>query len=239
MSFYSLVKNKGLKYSISVALNVVGCNMFIARERILNNTSDKNTFSQHAEDLFIDRMLKHKSEGFYIDIGANHPVTLNNTKRFYDRGWAGVNVEPNNRLWQAFNEQRPRDLNLNVGVGNEKGGMEFYIFERDTLSTFSKSEADMLSASGEKLKEKLNIEVIALSDIFEKIQRNYVDFISIDTEGWDEKVLRSNDWTKNRAGLICVEKNKSEGLKKFFSEIGYKYLGTNGLNDFYLDYQNK
>lgn len=239
MSCYSLIKNKGIKYSVSVVLNIVDCKFFVAREKFFNKSSDKSTYSQHAEDLFIDRMLKRKAVGSYIDIGANNPVILNNTKRFYDRGWTGVNVEPNTKLWQLFNEQRPKDLNLNVGVGDEKGGMEFYIFEIDTLSTFSKSEADILSASGEKLKEKINIEVITLSDIFEKINKNYVDFITIDTEGWDEKVLRSNDWTKNRAGIICVEKNKSKGLEKFFLEIDYKYLGTNGLNEFYLDSKNK
>jgi hypothetical protein len=52
------------------------------------------SYSQHQEDLLIDLLLGQKATGFYVDVGANHPVRNSNTKRFSDRGWTGINAEP-------------------------------------------------------------------------------------------------------------------------------------------------
>jgi hypothetical protein len=51
------------------------------------------SYAQNYEDILLGRALR-KSEGFYIDVGANHPVFHSVTKLFHDRGWRGINVEP-------------------------------------------------------------------------------------------------------------------------------------------------
>jgi hypothetical protein len=53
-----------------------------------------NSYAQFREDTILDRFFK-KSTGFYIDIGANHPDRFSNTKKFYKKGWSGINIEPN------------------------------------------------------------------------------------------------------------------------------------------------
>jgi hypothetical protein len=38
--------------------------------------------SQYGENLIIDGIIGNKTNGFFIDVGANDPIILNNTKRF-------------------------------------------------------------------------------------------------------------------------------------------------------------
>lgn len=96
-----------------------------------------NSHSQAREDLIIDKLLK-KTNGFYIDIGANHPTKINNTYRFYKKGWRGINIEPDVNNYKLFSSIRGEDVNLNCGLSDRNEILVFYIFERDVLSTFSK-----------------------------------------------------------------------------------------------------
>ena len=99
------------------------------------------SFSQYHEDIFVDVILKCKNNGSYVDIGANHPTDLSDTKRFYDRGWRGINIEPNPSLFTAFQGDRIGDINLNLGVGNTTGILPFYVMSASTLSSFDKDAA--------------------------------------------------------------------------------------------------
>ncbi len=102
------------------------------------------SYSQHREDMLIDSLLKNKKNGFYVDVGANNPIGFNNTKRFYDKGWSGINIEPNIRGYKLFLEQRKRDINLNIGISKKEGNLTFYEMEPDMLSTFSKKRNEIL-----------------------------------------------------------------------------------------------
>ena len=38
--------------------------------------------------------LRRAADGFYIDVGAGHPIADNVTFWLYERGWHGIAVEP-------------------------------------------------------------------------------------------------------------------------------------------------
>ena len=120
-------------------------NLLIYLAKAINDTYIKKyvwgSFSQKGEDLIIERIIGDIKKGFYIDIGAHNPNVFNNTKRFYQKGWQGINIEPNPRLIQEFFKQRPRDINLHIGIGKTSGSTTFFEFVVDGLSTFSKTEA--------------------------------------------------------------------------------------------------
>ena len=52
------------------------------------------SYSQNFEDVMLWRALKDVENGFYIDVGANHPAIDSVTKLFYENGWSGINIEP-------------------------------------------------------------------------------------------------------------------------------------------------
>lgn len=206
----------------------------------------KNSYSQNGEDIIIDKILNKQGKGTYIDIGANDPYRFNNTYRFYKKGWGGVNIEPDEYNYSVLLEKRPNDINLNIGIGLKEGIHTFYEFFPDTLSTFSRKSANSYKRGGFKLIEKRKIQIRKLSYIFSTYFSNKkVSFISIDTEGFELQILKSNDWNKYRPKVICIEYNefisKSKPpkerlvLRKFIEKINYRLVFSNDTNSIYED----
>src|SRR5688500_16482591 len=55
-------------------------------------------FAQEGEDIKILYLLQKYNNGFYLDIGANHPITNSNTFKLYLMGWNGILVDGNKHL---------------------------------------------------------------------------------------------------------------------------------------------
>jgi len=204
----------------------------------------RNSYSQKGEDVEIDKLLKHKKKGFYVDVGANHPVRFNNTYRFYKEGWHGINIEPDPENFEKIVKVRSRDVNLNLGVGKKSGELELYQFIPDTLTTFSKDEANRYRSEGYILRGKRKVGVKPLSEIFDEyVRHKKIDFMSVDTEGFDLEVLKSNNWRRYRPKVVCVESrsfSSSPGsvdnrIRSYLIRVGYReYLHT-GVNSIYID----
>jgi FkbM family methyltransferase len=210
------------------------------------NIKPKCSYSQTGEDLIIDAFLKSKESGFYIDIGAYHPINLSNTYKFYKRGWNGINIEPNHNKFSLFKEQRTRDINLNIGIGSSETTSPFYIFDADTLSTFSKEAMENYKKIGHNVLEIKNIELVPLKKVIEKYAKNKeIDFLSVDTEGYDLKVLKTNDWNLFRPKFIILEtveysknvlgKKLNDTYDMFMDNIGYKKIADTYINTIYID----
>ena len=116
------------------------------------------SYAQFLEDMILHCALKDVDKGFYIDVGANDPTNLSVTKFFYDRGWHGINIEPLIDKCALLSEMRPRDINLCVGLGSERGKLD--IFELDEMSTFLEE-----FANNSNNKRQRNI--LTLSEVYE------------------------------------------------------------------------
>lgn len=193
------------------------------------------SYSQKGEDLVIDRICKNTKKGFYVDVGANDPSRFSNTKRFYNKGWSGINIEPNTVKFNKFLTTRQKDINLNIGISSKKSNLFFWEFFPDSLSTFALSEARNNIKKGFILKEKRLVEVLPLSLVLDRYcKEKNIDFISIDTEGYDFQVLRSNNWDKYNPKVICVEKGKDQKIELYLLKLGYTKYQDNGLNLIFL-----
>jgi FkbM family methyltransferase len=233
---FEKIRLYGLQRSLGYAISETG--------RVLWNQGVRHSYSQSGEDVAIDKLLNYKSRGFYVDVGANHPTRFSNTKRFYMRGWNGINVEPNVVALERFVAARPRDINLNLGVGIAAGTLKFYRFRPDTLSTFSPPEAQRYMSEGFALEEEVDVPVLPLRAILERhAPEREIDFLSVDTEGFDLEVLSSNDWDRFRPTIVCVETSTlslrvtavkdTKPIHEFLTEAGYELLSDNGLNALY------
>lgn len=203
-----------------------------------SNFSLINSFSQYQEDLILDSILQ-KKEGFYVDIGANDPIEFSNTYRFYKKGWRGINIEPQKDRVDLFIESREGDINLNLGIGKEKGQLEFYNLGIHTLSTFNKIIAvEHCKRFNTEIIETISIKVERLETVLSEYlpQGKHIDFMSIDTEGWDIDVLLSNDWNRFRPSIVVIEVgNQLDEIMKFFKDINYVLVYNNSCNYFFKD----
>jgi FkbM family methyltransferase len=189
-----------------------------------------NSYSQYGEDLIIDGIIGNKTNGFFIDVGANDPIILNNTKRFYDRGWTGINIEPNPFLFKNIIDCRHRDINLNVGIGSQEQILPFYVLSADTLSTFDRQSAERNYRDlGERIVKTIHIQTLPLLKIFETYAKDQiVDFISIDVEGYELEVLKSNNWKRYRPYLLVIEITpRAIDIIPFLKDQGYELVFKN------------
>lgn len=179
------------------------------------------SYSQEGEDLILNRFLENKENGFYVDIGAHHPKRFSNTYNFYKKGWRGINIDAMPGSMNAFNIERPKDINLELGVSKERGELVYYMFNEPALNTFSIIEAKKKDGLRDyKIIEKKNVLTYPLKEILNKhlTEHNKIDFMTIDVEGFDLEVVESNDWEKYRPYLVLVE-----DLEKYkLSELSLK-----------------
>lgn len=208
-----------------------------------------NSYSQEGEDILLNRIFYSKSNGFYVDIGAHHPLRFSNTYLFYLKGWKGINVEPRPGSKAVFDSKRSRDITLEVGVSSTPGELTFYQFNDPALSGFSRDLTDERISEGRyKLVAEQKIPVITLEELLDKnLPKNQIiDFLSVDVEGLDIEVLRSNNWSKYRPSYVVVEiiKNelnaaKSDPIHGFMIEQGYELFAKLYYSCVYQDTRNK
>ena len=48
------------------------------------------SYTQNMEDYHLALAFEGQHNGFYIDVGAGHPVADNVSLWFYERGWKGI-----------------------------------------------------------------------------------------------------------------------------------------------------
>jgi FkbM family methyltransferase len=191
------------------------------------------TYAQYNEDIILAALLSETKQGFYIDIGANYPVIDSVTMLFYQRGWRGINVEPIKGLHAQLEKERPKDINLQCGVGAKQGTAEFREYTNlPGHSTFTTEQKN-----GHKTEEFNDYEVaiVTLNDIYKKYKLQTVDFIKIDVEGYEFEVIKGNDWVRNRPKVICIESNHiTKDWRPVLKKNKYKEFINDGLNSYYI-----
>ena len=168
----------------------------------------KISYSQEGEDLLLNRIFEGKEAGFYVDVGAHHPKRFSNTCFFYESGWRGINIEPNTHAIEVFAKQRKRDINLQVGVSQQHGELLYYEFNDSALNTFDKALANEREATTVyKIIGTQKIPVNRLDTLLERYLPvgTTIDFLTVDVEGLDLEVLKSNDWIKYRPHCVLAE----------------------------------
>ena len=197
--------------------------------------SDFYSYSQYQEDLILYILLYDIENGFYIDVGAFDPIKVSVTKAFYLRGWTGINIEPQLDKKDLFDKDRPKDINLQLAIGEKKGNVEFYI--NDQCSTYIKQYS-------RNAKTIINVSMDTMSNIC----KNYVpkgrnvDFCKIDVEGGEKNVLLGYDFINYRPKVFCIESTVPlsyiptyESWENILIQNNYMFVYKRSVNRFYVD----
>lgn len=198
------------------------------------------SYSANFEDVILHRIFGDQPVGFFVDVGAADPRMENDCKALYDQGWTGINIEPNPGLHQALLEQRPRDRSFGIALGAADGEERYYEVEGTGLSTLDPDEAARCRADGWTVIERV-VETRTLRSLLDEAAPARFDLLKVDVEGWEEHVLRGNDWVRYRPSVILVEATLPErpirresGIAAFLADQGYRQAYFDGLNDFYV-----
>lgn len=194
---------------------------------------EENFYSQYRQDMLLRLFLfPGKSDGVFIDIGGNHPVTINNTYYYEQIGWTGLAFEPvksKNLLWR---EARRTEC-LPIALGKEEAEAEFVEYEDDVMSGF-KGEVDFDGA----VKDIYTVKVRPLKEVLKERGIKHVDFMSIDVEGGEIEVLEGIDFDAVHIYCILIENNKgtkkAKRVRQFLIKNGYFLFGRLWLDDVWI-----
>ena len=199
------------------------------------------SYSANFEDVILHRIFGGQAEGFYVDVGAAHPLMENDTKALYDRGWTGINVEPNPALFAELERGRPRDRNLNLALSDAPGELDYFEVVGTGLSTLDPAEAERCAKGGREVVRR-RVRTATLADVLADRPPEVIDVLKVDVEGFEERVLAGNDWARFRPRVIVVEatypetpRRRETGIEAMLSGHGYRRAHFDGLNDFYVE----
>jgi hypothetical protein len=143
---------------------------------------------------------------------------------------------------------RPRDLSIHALIGDSTEATDFFVFEPYGLSTADPEVAkNVMKIKDVRLIETLKLKTIRLSDIAPSITPNEASFLSIDVEGLDLQVLMTNDWTRFRPRIICVENwvgvqnSTTSEIAAYLNSKNYRMHAFTGLSEIYIanDYSSE
>ena len=186
------------------------------------------------------RALKNVKNGFYVDVGAGRPELDSITKHFYEQGWHGINIEPHSDDYSLLAAARPRDVNLKIAIGPQKGAMTFYENKIRGWSTLDRGTAtEMLTLGGDSV--EVQVECLPLQEVLDQYSDGPIHFLKIDVEGYEEEVLKSLDLKKSRPWIVVLEAadihaRLPDPSKSFLQLVknGYEFVYTDALNFFYI-----
>ncbi|GHV42905.1 hypothetical protein AGMMS49546_23020 [Spirochaetia bacterium] len=108
---------------------------------------------------------------------------------------------------RQFKKVRSRDINIEAGVSDKNGELDYYSFEEPTLNSFDKAISEERIKKGLKLKEIIRVPVFTINDLLGKYMPHGqpIDFITIDVEGYEYCILQSLDYAKFAPKYFLIE----------------------------------
>ena len=209
---------------------------FLVLRKTRENFQVKSSYSQIRQDLKVLEYYNNKKNGYFVEIGANDGINLSNTYLLESKyNWKGICVEPVPSIYQKLKKNR---LSINISNACYNTNNEYVdIVEANLLSGIKKD----IDKHHKKTENKKIVKVMTktLTNILnENNAPKYIEYLSIDTEGSELKILQGIDFDKYRFGYINIEHNnvepKRSQMKDLLIKNGYKYMGENKWDDIYV-----
>ena len=202
----------------------------------------KKSYAMDNEDTAVLNYFKDKKNGFYVDVGCYHPLHRNNTYLLHKKNWNGINIDISQFSIELFDYMRPNDLNYECAVSNKNEFVKlFYQKELSQLSTTERDQAETVFQGNIKEKE---IQAFTLDEILnrDRYKNTKIDFLDIDVEGADLKVLEGLSFNQFKPELVCVEIHakeiKQSDIYKFLADKNYELLWSGVFSHIFKRLEN-
>lgn len=204
-----------------------------------------NSYAQHQQDVIVmQQIFPGKRDGVFVEIGAHDGLEISNTLLMEEMGWTGMLIEANEKVYQKLLVNRPNAINIFGAAYDRDGTVEFRQLDGYTemlsgiVETVDPRHVERMKYEMSILGGNEKIVTVPCFEITSLLLRHNlanIDYMSIDVEGAEIKILRSLDFSRLRVTLIQIENNYLD--KSVYDDIliphGYTWVGNIVTDLFY------
>lgn len=213
----------------------------------MNYKPKNGYYGQFSTDVLIELYFPNQKIGSCVEVGAANGVRGSNTLYFEKLGWRTLCIEPNPEYYEMVKKIRKEAVQCACGATNAEGESftVFDIGEHNIMSSLSglKPDPRLLETHGHLINNtrKIEVEIKTLDAVLEGSRFDTaIDFISIDTEGTEQEVLKGLDLERWDVSLLVVENNfEDPEIEEYLQQWGYVKDARWKINDFYIKGEKK
>ena len=118
---------------------------------------------QAEQDKFVLNIMKHKKNGFFVEIGSNNPIKINNSYILENKyNWTGIMVEYDSKWLSQYKNHRPNSIHIindattidykklfednNVPLNIDYLQIDLEVCNESTLKTLELMDAEVMDA---------------------------------------------------------------------------------------------
>lgn len=201
------------------------------------------SYGQNHEDVVLWRAVGDVVAGRYVEVGANHPTLDSITRAFYDRGWSGLTIEPVPAFASLHREERPRDRQIEAAVTDAEGDeVTLHVFPGTGLSTLV-DDIESRHVDDGRTPDELTVRTARLDTLLQQTGwgRSDIQFLVVDVEGAEARVLSTIDLTVWRPWVLVIEATLPNSTESSAEEweprvlaAGYEFCLFDGVSRFYV-----
>lgn len=196
-------------------------------------------YSQLGQDGWVLQQFPKDHQGYFVEIGAHHPTDLSNTKLLEEHGWSGIAFDPFPvGDWRC----RPRTTLLTETIAGVAGQVKFQ--KAGALGGIEGYQAQHLKDQfPEAFQDAETVELHAITP--ERALQKYkvplqIDYLSLDTEGTELKILKAFPFERYEVRCITVEHNfeepKRTDMRNLLESKGFTLEKQAAWEDWYYSF---
>ena len=170
--------------------------------------------------------------GFFVEVGGSHPFEQNNTYQLEEKGWSGIVVEPLTVYNNLYKEARPNTVVENCAIVSRSHNITSTPYLIIPQCTHGSGIAELKNNHQHHLSRdptnEIEVPCCTFDSLMRKHNRQEIDFLSIDTEGYEHYVIDGIDFNYNIIKTILIEDHGNHIYEQFNQNNDFSYLNQYG-----------
>lgn len=177
-------------------------------------------------------------KGIMVEVGAGPAIYISMSKHFRESGWRCISIDPNPKFVDQHRKLGHEVYPFACSDEIKKG--QFKIVQAPNTHqevndgcSWSAIDTRYSFPSNSKV-DTIDVDIITLDTLLESIEVEKIDYLSVDTEGWEIDVMRGFDHNKYQPKIVVLENLHDDSkYSTYMNSIGYKLELKEHYNEVY------
>jgi FkbM family methyltransferase len=180
--------------------------------------------SGYVEEWILKDFFKDRSDGVFVDVGANHHEQGSNTYYLENTmGWSGIAIEPQVKFAAGYRDHRPRTTFVPLFISNVSHEQAtLYVNNTDAVASYVREFTERWGEA-----TPTTTTTSTLDDVLDGLKVGRVDFLSMDIELAEPQALAGFSIDRFKPSLVAIEAHAPvrQQILDYFARNHYVLLG--------------